>query len=124
MTVGHGLGMLWLGGCMKSTYPTEVRGQRGMLLFSRSHLPSSCLMLLMQNWRYEGVGNKRRGGSSRTPGIVKDDAATAFVGNLSYSATEDDVIAHLSQVARVVDARLPTTAEGACPLDLGCWIQG
>ena len=99
-----------------------MHGQRGILLFRTSHQPSSCLMLLLQNWRYEGVGNKRRGGSSRTPGIVKDDAATAFVGNLPYSATEDDVIAHLSQVARVVDARLPTTAEGACPLDLGVWV--
>ena len=79
-----------------------------------SQQPSSCLLVLLQNWRYEGVGNKRRVGSSRTPGIIKDDAATAFVGNLPYSATEDDVIAHMSQVAKVVDARLPMSAEGAC----------
>ena len=58
------------------------------------------------------MGNKRRSGSSRAQGIIKDDAATAFVGNLPYAATEDDVIAHLSQAGKVVDARLPVTSEG------------
>ena len=60
---------------------------------------------VLQSWRYDTGGGKRphRG----TPGVIKDEAATAFVGNLPFSANEDDLSSHLSQAGKVVDVRMP-----------------
>lgn len=85
-----------------------------------------------QDWRWQQRGGKRQQGGQqqRLPvaapslgrqDVVKDKSKTAFVRNVPFRATEDDLVEFFSQCGTVVDLVRRTNKEGK--LNAFCHIQ-
>lgn len=70
-----------------------------------------------QTWRWQERGKRPRGGAIAAPSlgradVQKDKAKTAFVRNVPFRASEEDIIAFFSQAGTVEDVVRRANAEG------------
>ncbi|KAL0037433.1 hypothetical protein WJX79_008053 [Trebouxia sp. C0005] len=64
-----------------------------------------------QDWRWQ-VNKRPKGASLGRPGVVKDDYKTVFVRNISFKASEAEIIDFFTQAGKVEDVRRGTDDTG------------